>query len=469
MPNSMNLDDLNQINAELEYRRRTKTFNQFLKENTPQYDWDVKHLLYMQNYLQRIVDGEPMRILFLTPPQHGKTEQNTINFASYYLYKFPHEQIIVTGYNQRRANKYSRRIRQLCMPNIDIAYERKAVMEWVTEQNGGLQAVGVGGGVTGEGTKLIIMDDVIKSKEQADSPTWRDKIWDWYTTDVFSRLHPNGSIILTMTPWHQDDLAHRILDSEDGKNWVIVKLPAEAGENDPLGRAEGEALWPEFRPLEFLYDKKRTMGGMYDALYQLEPVAAEGAMFKRSWWRRYSVLPPYFDVIVSSWDTASKDNPQNDYTVGVLIGVNQNGMYILDRFKGRLQFEDQKQVIKDKNRRWGVELTLIEETANGCALIQSLEKEKYTDDGIEGAIKGIKPSNIADRKVVEAWKIVPNLENGEIWLPEESDWVDDYISEFSIFPLGKHDDSVDATVQAVVHLEKQWAAIKKFIAMANAR
>ncbi len=190
--------------------------------------------------------------------------------------------------------------------------------------------------MTGQGANLIIIDDPVKSREEANSVAYRERCWDWYTNDLYTRLEPGGAIILIMTRWHEDDLAGRILASEDGPNWTVISLPAEAGENDPIGRAVGEALCPDRFPLEKLQEIKRVLGTDYYALYQQTPQPPEGNLFKRDWFRRDAIIPDrkHMPFVVQAWDTAFKEGEENDYSACVTLGYYQGRIYVMDVFLG---------------------------------------------------------------------------------------------------------------------------------------
>jgi hypothetical protein len=195
-----------------------------------------------------------------------------------------------------------------------ISDERTAVSDWETAIGGGLRAVGVGGGVTGRGADLIVIDDPVKSREEANSQAYRDRVYDWFRDDLYTRQEPGAAMLLILTRWHLDDLAGRILASPDGSERTTVTLPALAEANDLLGRAEGQALWPVRYDEMELARIRGTLGSSFESLYQQRPSALEGAIFKREWWR-YFREQPKFSRIVQSWDTAFKTAEANDYSV----------------------------------------------------------------------------------------------------------------------------------------------------------
>jgi len=153
--------------------------------------------------------------------------------------------VVIGSYGQDLANNFNRKARRIAEQRFEMSHERKAAAEWSTSAGGGMKAVGVGAGVTGHGAHLIVIDDPVKNREEANSDVRRETVWQWYNDDLYTRLEPGGAIVLIMTRWHEDDLAGRILLSDRASEWTVLNLPALAEDDDPLGRTLGEALCPE--------------------------------------------------------------------------------------------------------------------------------------------------------------------------------------------------------------------------------
>jgi hypothetical protein len=267
---------------------------------------------------------------------------------------------------------------------------------------------GVGGPITGKGGDLLIIDDVLKNAEDAASPTIKQKIWDWYVTTFVTRAEaPDTPMVLIMTRWAVDDLAGRILDSEDGPNWRVVSLPGLAEEGDPIGRVEGQALWPEKFDEEFYADRRKTMGKVaFGALYQQRPVPEEGLAIPPEWWQWYDKEPEAFDEILFSWDTTFKDLATSDFVCGGAWGRVGAGYYLLDIVHERMNTpETMRQIRAMRLRRPDGRRTLIE--------------------------------------LIEA---------GQVFLPRANRYAKELVKEFKDFPNGKHDDYVDMSTQALRHL-----------------
>lgn len=257
-----------QANAEQELRsRRGISFEEWLKKYSPHLDWDLPHLQYMRREFDDIANRtKALKSMKFMPPQHGKSTQNTIHFAAFYLYKQPMANIVVAANTQDLANKFSRRIRSLASRCVVLSKERKAASEWETELEGSITCGGIGIG-TSLPIDLLVVDDPIKTAEQARSKTYREGLWEWWQYSIAPRIKSKTSIIFTMTPWHEDDLAARILENEVDE-WGVVRLPALCEENnDPLGRKIGDALWPAEFSAERLNKIREQNPAAFQALH----------------------------------------------------------------------------------------------------------------------------------------------------------------------------------------------------------
>jgi predicted phage terminase large subunit-like protein len=298
--------------------------------------------------------------------------------------------------------------------------------------------VGVGAGVTGYGGDLIVIDDPIRSRDDASSLVYRDRVWDWYTNDLYTRLEPGGSVILIMTRWHEDDLAGRILASPDSPNWTVISLPAEAEEDDPLGRQLGEPLWPERYDSAALAERRMVLGIDYSALYQQRPLPREGEMFKRAWFEIVDAIP-VGARLVRYWDKAGTAGG-GAYTAGVLAAFHAGITYIVDVVRGQWGTGDREATIRqttelDKAR--GHVVTWIEqEPGSGGkesaeATIRNLAGFAVYADRVTGS-KEIRAEPLAAQAMAGNVKIV------------RGPWNAGFIDELTSFPSGVRRDQVDA-------------------------
>jgi predicted phage terminase large subunit-like protein len=375
--------------------------------------------------------------MIFMPPRHGKTECVTIRYPAWYLEQYPDKRVIVGCYNQILANKFSRKTRRILRERISLSNERTAVEDWETSAGGGYRAIGVGAGITGQGGDLVIIDDPVKNREEANSVAYRERVWEWYTDDLYTRLEPKAALILIMTRWHDDDLAGRILASDDARNWSVISLPALAEANDPLGRIEGEALCPERYNADKLLEIKNIQKANFHALYQQRPTAIEGAILKREYWRYYKQAPK-LNLVVQSWDTAFKIKKENDYSVCLTFGITDTGFYILDRWKQRVEFPDLKRVVIQKAEQFKPNEILIEDKASGQSLIQEIRRDTRLP---------IIAIQVDKDKVARANASTGVLEAGRCYLPEAIAWVADFVDVCAAFPNAAHDDDVDALTQ----------------------
>lgn len=417
--------------------QRLRTFEQWLEVVSPEYSWRWPHLVYIRQFLEQMSAGEIEKLALFMPPRHVKSEMVTIRYPVYALEQDPSRRIIVGAYNQTLAEKFTRRSRRLAQGRIPLSSERKRAGDWETLAGGGMRAVGVGAGVTGHGGDLIIIDDPVKSREEANSQAYRERVWDWYTNDLYTRREPGCQMILIQTRWHEDDLAGRILNSEDGKNWTVVSLPAEAEEGDPLGRQPGEPLWPEHFDREALAGIKTVLGSWaYAALYQQRPAPMEGALLKRQWFRVVDRAPEGLHW-VRYWDLALSTKETADYTASAAVALADDGtMYIRDMVRGRWEWPDAKKVmIATMLAEPGVTQG-IEEAVHGLAALQELLREPAL---ASIAMYGIQ----VDRdKVARAMPWAARAEAGKVALVR-GQWVESFLGEVTAFPLGEHDDQVD--------------------------
>ena len=302
------------------------------------------HHLLISEKLQRIIDGSLKRLMIFMPPRHGKSMTVTETFPSYFLGRFPKKRVIAVSYGDSLARRFGRKNRQKVeefgkdLFGVQLAADNASVQDWATDQGGGMLSVGIGAGITGHGADLLLMDDVIKNREEANSAHIRNKIYDEYQSSLSTRLHSGGAMILIMTRWHEDDLAGRILAQEDG--WEVLSLPAEAEEGDLLGRDPGQPLWAAGGfDAEWLDQTKKALGSQaFNSIHQQRPSAAAGNIIKREWIKYYRQLPPKFDEMLISLDAAFKGNADSDYVVFTVWGKDHASKYLVDQIRDRMNF-----------------------------------------------------------------------------------------------------------------------------------
>ena len=269
-----------------------------------------RHLRELSFLLTQAVAGRYPRLIISMPPRHGKSALVSHWFPVWFLDLFPQYRVILASYESDYAASWGRKVRNTIQEHpgelrVAISGDSSAADRWDTTDGGGMNAVGTQGAVTGKGAQVLIVDDPHKDREQAESLTMREKVWDWWTGTARERLEPMpwapfGVVIVMATRWHVDDFTGRLLgrkvDAEAGGErysppWIEYRLPALAELDDPLGRQLGEALWPEKYPLPSLYAIKEDIGP-YNWLseYQQTPIRREGALFRQEYFRPVEVV-----------------------------------------------------------------------------------------------------------------------------------------------------------------------------------
>jgi predicted phage terminase large subunit-like protein len=410
-----------------------------------------KHVNRINAKLLDIFAGRINRLIITMPPRHGKSELVSKYFPVFWLGHRPDDWFVLTSYQADFAGEWGNKAKEL-FSIIGKDYFNKttktrsgsAYRWYVKNYSGGMKSTGVGGPLTGSGADLLLIDDPIKNDSEAMSLTYRNKIWDWFRATAYTRLSSKGAIVIMMTRWHHDDLVGRLLDSDEFGNWELLSLPAIAGENDPLGRMPGEALWPEKFDIDKLNDIKNVLGPFwFSALYQQEPIASEYQIFKTEWWQFYDEIDlSNFEFIVQTWDTAHKEKQTNDFSVCATWGIKNKSAYLINILNKRLSFPDLEKMAVTQYNIFKPRIILIEDASSGQDLIPTLKQ--YT----RLPIKAVAPVN----KIIRAHRVTPLIEKGKIYLPKFASWLPEFINQHSQFPNAKHDDIVDTTTMTLEFL-----------------
>lgn len=412
------------------------------------------HLAILNQKLLDIAGGRCKRLLVSMPPRHGKSMLISQYFPAWLIGIFPQTKIILASYEANFASSWGAKARDVLtdMRTIFKAVPRDgynaAASAWETREGGGMTTAGAGGPLTGKGFKVGIVDDLIKNNEEAMSQTIRKKHQDWFQSTFTTRGEPDSAIIAIMTRWHDDDLIGW-LEKTQGEQWEVINFPALAEKGDVLGRKEGEALWPDRYPKSKLLELKNDLGSYWwAAMYQQRPTPEGGGIIKREWWKYYSVAPAKIRQSFWSWDTASKTGEENDYSVGQLWAVCDNGYYLLKVVRDRMEYPDLKRAIVNHFNANPSNGVLIEDKTSGQSVIQDLKRDTRLP------IIAIEP--IKD-KVTRCHIASPTIEAGKCFIPENEKWVADYIDEMTHFPKASHDDQVDSTTQFLNYISNRQA------------
>ena len=407
-------------------------------------------------FLKDLIDGKRPRLIITMPPRSGKSEIVSRRFPAYFLGKYPDLSIISVSYSATLAEDFCRDVQRIIdsdeykaiFPNTKLSdkkdknYKRTSDIFEIVGHKGVYCSAGVGGGITGKGCDILIIDDPIKNRQEANSENTRKKIFDWYSSTAYTRLSPIGGVIMMCTRWHLDDLIGKVLSDKNQKPFHVISYPAIA-EHDEPHRKQGEALHPERFSLEILNEIKSTLSASdWLSLYQQRPTPEGGAIFEVSKLRYFdeSSEPKRFDQIVGSWDMTFKENKTSDFVVGQLWGRKGSEFYLLDMVRDRMDFvKTLKVFINFANKHKNCNCWLVEDKANGTAIISTLKKH----------ISGIIPITPKESKQERAYAITPYLEAGNIFFPKNQKFTKDLEEEMLQFPAGVHDDTVDSMTQAL--------------------
>ncbi|MDL2315498.1 phage terminase large subunit [Desulfovibrio sp. OttesenSCG-928-A18] len=426
----------------------------------------------LELFLAAVSRRESPRLMISMPPRHGKSELATRRFPAYVFGNNPDATIISTSYSADLSSRMNRDVQRIMddelyrglFPQVRLAnknirgtsrggYLRNSEFFEIIDHEGNYRSAGVGGGITGMGGDILIIDDPIKDRAEADSPTIREKVWDWYTSTLYTRLAPGGGILLIQTRWHMDDLAGRLLEAErsgEGDVWRCINYPAIA-ERDEIHRGIGEALHPERYPLSQLQAIKAALGSRdWAALYQQRPAPDGGAIFRKEWVRYWlpTGLPARFDKMLLSWDMTFKGNEDSDFVTGQAWGKKGADLYLLDQIRRRMGFTATLQAFRELAVKWPQATEkLVEDAANGPAVIDSLRH----------VVPGIIPITPDGSKSARAHAVTPLFESGNVYIPhpQVASWVPDFEAELLQFPAAAHDDQVDAATQAIRRLSSR--------------
>jgi predicted phage terminase large subunit-like protein len=426
-------------------------FLSFVKWVWPEFIQGHHHKVYAEK-LDRVARGELKRLIVNMPPRHTKSEFASHLFPAYFMGRHPKAKLIQTTHTGELSIRFGRKTKNLLesdeyaeiFPGVRLAADSKAAGRWESNHGGEYFAAGVGGAITGRGADLLIIDDP-HSEQDALSPTVLDGHYEWYTSGPRQRLQPGGAIVLVMTRWSIKDLTSRLLQAQAKEpmadQWEIVEFPAVI---------KDKPMWGNFWNMKDLNKVKASIPvSKWQAQWMQNPVAEEGALIKREWWKKWEPEKvPKLQYIIQSYDTAFSKKETADYSAITTWGIfkpsddTPQNIILLDAKRGRWSFPELKEMAKKEYKYWEPEVVLIEAKASGLPLTHELQKA-----GIP--VINFTPSKGND-KHSRVNSVAPLFEAGTVWVPSDRRWAEEVIEECAAFPFGDHDDYVDSMTQALM-------------------
>tara|TARA_R100000781_G_scaffold3971_3_gene5245 strand:- start:243 stop:1706 length:1464 start_codon:yes stop_codon:yes gene_type:complete len=414
------------------------------------------HHKQVAKQFEKLSKNPGSRIIVNMPPRHTKSEFASYLLPAWLIGKNPELKIIQTTHTAELAVRFGRKVRNLMeleiyrqvFPEVELRADSKAAGRWETGQGGEYFAAGVGGAITGRGADLLIIDDP-HSEQDALSETAMENAYEWYTSGPRQRLQPGGSIVVVMTRWSLKDLTGKLIKAQASDvmsdQWDVIEFPAILPSDN--------ILWPEFWKKDELLRVKASLSlAKWNAQWQQNPTAEEGAIIKKEWWNTWEkeTIPPV-SYIMQSYDTAFSKKETADYSAITTWGVFQpeeggaDNIVLMDAKRGRWDFPELKEKAMEEFNYWDPDMVLIEAKATGTPLTDELRRM-----GIP--VVNYTPSRGND-KHTRMHMVAPMFESGKVWAPERR-FAEDVIDECAAFPNGEHDDYCDSMSMALIRYRK---------------
>lgn len=414
------------------------------------------HIDLIAKYLEACRDGDINRLIINIPPRHLKSISVAVAFPAWLLGHDPTKRVLCASYSQSLSLKHSLDCRvvmehpiyKFFFPETKLVNDQNTKAKFMTTQRGFRFATSVGGTVTGEGGDFLIVDDP-QNALQAHSEAFRETTKSWFDQAFSTRLNDKkkGCIIIVMQRLHEDDLTGHLL-AKGG--WEHLRIPLIADEDVDFNikgyqysRKYGDLLHPESMGLPEVAKTKVEMGSYaFAGQYQQTPMAAGGNIIKREWIKTYRELPPESKIYSWSWDTAIKVGQENDFSVGLLWAECNNGYYLIDFFKDKIEYPELRKMVNALYNKHKSSEVLIEDKASGQQILQDFKRLGNIP------VIGMMPGKDMPSSKEERMRLVsPQFEAGKVFFPQDAEWLSDVIQELVTFPAGKHDDICDSVTQ----------------------
>ncbi len=422
------------------------------------------HLELICNALEDVERGVLLRLLLSLPPRHGKSMSVTETFPSWFIPRLSERRVMEVSYGDSLAKRFGRANRRKIeefgddLFGVRVSRENRSVTNWSIEgTDGGMISTSITGHATGEGADLLILDDPVKNRKEAESFTYRESLWNEWRDTFLTRLSPHAAVVVIMTRWHEDDLVGRLIKEEPGE-WTVLNLPAIAEEDDILGRSPGEALWPDRGFDEkWAAKRKKSVGTRsWESLYQGRPTAAEGNLFKRASFRKFRDHKTTFELlrpegpkyierstcrIFQTCDVAGSTKSSADYfVVGTFALTQENDLLVLNIFRTRIEGPDQPGHLKKLFYEYAPLIQGVETKNMGLTLFQQLRRDGLPIVDLKADVD----------KFTRAIPASARYEAGTVYHLDGASWREELESELVSFPQGAHDDQVDVIAYSVL-------------------
>jgi predicted phage terminase large subunit-like protein len=435
-------------------------FRELGGQSAYKHNWHIDAIIHQ---LDRIRDGDNRHLIVTMPPRHLKSRTVSVAWIAWMMGHHPSLSFLCISYGQELAEDHASDCLKLMQSSWyrrvfpSLVLTRRAVADIRTSAGGRRMATSIDGKTTGFGADVIVIDDPMKTQDTMSQPA-REKVTRWFDDTLNQRLNDqvNGSIILVMQRLHEGDLAG-VLKERAGWHELCLPAIAELDEDVPLTRGRvwhrraGCALHPARQPLDLLLRRQADNPMVFASQFQQAPVPAIGNIIERAWLQEYD--PSTFNLsqgqIVMSMDTASKENPFNDYSVCVTALILGKSIYIIDVFRARLRFHKLKAKTIELARAHGAAVLLIEDASSGTALIDSLRAED--ERGVPVPIRRRPEGD----KIARAMSASAMIQAGRLFLPLRAHWLGDFTGEILGFPASRHDDQVDALSQLLLWVQEK--------------